>query len=110
SVHIGTMRDSSVQLVLWAWVKVEDFYPVQFEVSKQIYKQLPENGVQFPFPQLDGHLDHISGFFPGTEAAGPKGRLLFWQEAKRPPLSCGGLSSKYALRQGNGFSYSAGLT
>lgn len=60
SVHIGTMRDSSVQLVLWAWVKVEDYYPVQFEVSKQIYKQLPENGVQFPFPQLDVHLDHIS--------------------------------------------------
>lgn len=57
SVHLGAMKDSSVQLVLWAWVKVEDYYPVQFRVSKQIYKKLPENGIDFPFPQLDIHVD-----------------------------------------------------
>ncbi|MBQ6579115.1 MAG: mechanosensitive ion channel family protein [Bacteroidales bacterium] len=57
SVHLGAMKDSSVQLVLWAWVKVQDYYPVQFSVSKKIYKRLPENGIDFPFPQLDIHVD-----------------------------------------------------
>ena len=57
SVHFGAFKDSSVQLVLWAWVKVDDYYPVMFKISEEIYKKLPENGVQFPFPQLDVHFD-----------------------------------------------------
>ena len=59
SVHIGEMKDSSVQLVLWAWVKVKDYYPVKFKVSEEIYRRLPENGIDFPFPQLDVHVGSL---------------------------------------------------
>lgn len=53
SVNLKALRDSTIEFSLWAWVKTEDYWPVTFKYNEAIYKLLPENGIQFAFPQMD---------------------------------------------------------
>ena len=50
------MEDSCLTFVVRAWVRKEDYWDVFFDVNNAIYKQLPESGFSFPFPQLDVHV------------------------------------------------------
>ena len=61
AVFLKELADSAVVLTVRAWVKEEDYWAVFFNVNEQIYKLLPANGVQFPFPQLDVHLIPADG-------------------------------------------------
>lgn len=61
AVFLKELADSAVVLTVRAWVKEEDYWAVFFNVNEQIYKLLPENGVQFPFPQLDVHMIPADG-------------------------------------------------
>lgn len=56
TIALNALRDSSVQFVVRAWVKKEDYWNVLYDVNEKIYNQIPENGIQFPFPQLDVHI------------------------------------------------------
>ncbi len=56
TIALNALRDSSVQFVARAWVKKEDYWDVLYDVNEKIYNQIPENGIQFPFPQLDVHI------------------------------------------------------
>ena len=56
TIALNALRDSSVQFVVRAWVKKEDYWDVLYDVNEKIYNQIPENGIQFPFPQLDVHI------------------------------------------------------
>ena len=56
-IALNALRDSSVQFVVRAWVKKEDYWPVLYKINEEIYNRIPENGIGFPFPQLDVHLD-----------------------------------------------------
>jgi len=55
-VGIMTMANSSVDLIMRAWVKTDDYWPVYFEMNERVYAQFPEEGFSFPFPQMDVHL------------------------------------------------------
>ena len=57
AVYLNAMKDSSVEFVVWGWVRTEDYWPVLFKINQDIYTQLPQHGIRFPFPQLDVHLD-----------------------------------------------------
>lgn len=57
TIALNALRDSSVQFVARAWVKKEDYWDVLYDVNEKIYNQIPENGIQFPFPQLDIHIN-----------------------------------------------------
>lgn len=59
-VFIKEMADSSVNLTVRAWVDGGDYWPVFFQLQERFYKELPAKGVNFPFPQLDVHLDNLS--------------------------------------------------
>ena len=37
-------------------VKNADYWNVFFENNEKFYKQLPEKGINFPFPQMDVHV------------------------------------------------------
>lgn len=52
-VALAELRDSSIQFVVRAWVKSEDYWGVKFDITGNIYTILPQRGIQFPFPQLD---------------------------------------------------------
>ena len=57
TIALNALRDSSVQFVMRAWVKSEDYWSVLYDINEVIYNKVPENGIQFPFPQLDVHID-----------------------------------------------------
>lgn len=56
-VHVNALKDSSVEFIAYGWVAVDDYWPVLYKINHEIYTRLPENGIQFPFPQLDVHID-----------------------------------------------------
>ena len=55
-VALSELADSSVNFVMRAWVYSADYWSVKFEMNEKIYVQLPEKGINFPFPQMDVHV------------------------------------------------------
>ncbi len=55
-VSLENLDESSIVLVVRAWCIFGDYWAVLYDINEAVYKQLPANGVQFPFPQLDVHL------------------------------------------------------
>ncbi len=55
-VALHSLTNNSVVFVMRAWVKSEDYWDVNFSVNEKIYNELPENGIKFPFSQLDVHI------------------------------------------------------
>lgn len=56
NVVVNSLDDSAVTLKLTAWTRTPDYWGLFYAVNEQIYKQLPEQGISFPFPQMDIHL------------------------------------------------------
>lgn len=56
-VEIGQLNSSSVDIRFRVWVKSIDYWPVFFSMNEKVYKTLPQEGLHFPFPQLDVHLN-----------------------------------------------------
>lgn len=56
-VGITELADSSVNLAVRAWVHSADYWNLYFDLYNRFYTELPSKGVNFPFPQLDVHLD-----------------------------------------------------
>lgn len=56
-VGLSELGDSSIVLVVRAWTHNTNYWPLYFEMNERFYKELPEKGFNFPFPQMDVHLD-----------------------------------------------------
>lgn len=54
-VVLSNFGDSSVDLKVIVWVKVEEYFYRDGEIRECIYKTLNENNIEIPFPQLDLH-------------------------------------------------------
>ena len=52
-IALSALKESSVQFTMRLWVNTSDYWNVYYELTEKIYKELPKNGIQFPFPQLD---------------------------------------------------------
>ena len=55
-VALSELGASSVNFIMRAWVKSSDYWDVRFSVNERIYEELPEKGINFPFPQMDVHV------------------------------------------------------
>lgn len=55
-VALSALKDSSIQFVVRVWVKSEDYWDVNYDLLKNIYEELPKNGIQFPYPKLDVNI------------------------------------------------------
>ena len=55
-IRIDALADSAVVIEARAWVKNEDYWGLYDDVTEAFYKELPNHGANFPFPQLDVHL------------------------------------------------------
>ena len=55
-IEILKMSDSSVDITVRVRVKPEDYWAVFFKMNEMIYKTLPQEGLHFPFPQVDVHM------------------------------------------------------
>ena len=57
SVNIESLDDSQVTLIVRAWTEIANYWNVLYDVNEQIYKQFPQHGIRFPFPQMDVHVN-----------------------------------------------------
>lgn len=52
-VFLTELGNSAVSFSLRVWVKNCDYWDVKFLFQEKIYTELPKNGINFPYPQLD---------------------------------------------------------
>ena len=57
TVAVESLDDSQVTLIVRAWTEIANYWGVLYDVNEQIYKQLPQHGLHFPFPQMDVHVN-----------------------------------------------------
>ncbi|MEA3452667.1 MAG: mechanosensitive ion channel [Bacteroidota bacterium] len=55
-IALKELADSSVNLVVRAWVKSEDYWGVFFDMNKNVYAEFTKAGINIPFPQMDVHM------------------------------------------------------
>ena len=55
-IGIHLLNTSSVDITIRAWVLTDDVLPVFYMLNEKVYKQFEENGLHFPFPQMDVHV------------------------------------------------------
>lgn len=54
-IVLKELVDSSVNIMVRAWVKSSDYWNVYFDMNKNIYATFNKEGIGFPFPQLTIH-------------------------------------------------------
>lgn len=52
-IALSSLGDSDVNVLVRVWVSSSEYWNVYHSLNEQIYKQLPEKGIHFPFPQMD---------------------------------------------------------
>lgn len=53
---LHSLGDSSVNIVVRAWSKASDLWPVHFDMNEKVYNEFNKEGINIPFPQMDVHL------------------------------------------------------
>ncbi|MBM6733908.1 mechanosensitive ion channel [Mediterranea massiliensis] len=54
-IVLKTLNASSVDIMVRAWTKTENYWDVLFEVNELVYDTFNKEGIGFPFPQLTVH-------------------------------------------------------
>ncbi len=55
-IALHSLGDSSVNIVVRAWSKAADLWPVHFDMNEKVYKEFAKEGLNIPFPQMDVHV------------------------------------------------------
>jgi len=58
TVQLEEMADSAIVLLVRGWTDSANYWPVLYDINERIYEQLPQHGLNFPFPQLDVRLQN----------------------------------------------------
>lgn len=55
-IAVSQLADNSVNLVVRAWVKSSDYWPVTFALTEAIKNRFDAEGIGIPYPQRDVHV------------------------------------------------------
>jgi small conductance mechanosensitive channel len=55
-IAVSEMADSSVNLIVRAWVETANYWPVYFDMTEKVKKTFDAEGISIPFPQRDVHI------------------------------------------------------
>ena len=55
-IALTALNSSSVDIVVRAWVKAENYWGVFFDMNEKVYKTFAEENLNIPFPKMDVHL------------------------------------------------------
>ncbi|MBR1799084.1 MAG: mechanosensitive ion channel family protein [Bacteroidales bacterium] len=67
SIVLSNLGDSSVDLTLWLWVKVEDYWTLWSHIREDIYNAFNRSGIEIPFPQVTVHTPQPKPSVENTE-------------------------------------------
>ena len=54
-IELHALSSSSVDVLVRAWVRSEDLWPVFWDFNRRVYEDFNKRGISFPFPQLTVH-------------------------------------------------------
>ena len=54
-VALGNLASSSIDFTVRTWVKGADYWPVYFDLTRNVYQEFNQRGINFPFPQIQVH-------------------------------------------------------
>lgn len=55
-IAVSALADSSVNFVVRAWVKAEDYWAIYFDMNEKVYNTFAKEELNIPFPQMDVHV------------------------------------------------------
>ncbi len=55
-VALSSLGESSVNIVVRAWVHTDQFWDLYFALNEQVYKTFGQQGINIPYPQMDVHI------------------------------------------------------
>ncbi len=58
-VGLSDFGDSSVNIVVRAWTQSSDYWTLYFDINRSVFIRFKEKGIEFPFPQMDVHVDQV---------------------------------------------------
>lgn len=56
-VVLGALGASSVDITVRVWTPTSMYWSVYYDINARFYKELPLAGINFPFPQMDVHVN-----------------------------------------------------
>lgn len=56
-VGLSEMGDNAIVICVRAWTHSSSYWPLFFKMNERLYTELPQYGFNFPFPQLDVHVN-----------------------------------------------------
>ncbi len=56
-IAVSELADSSVNFVVRAWTKTEDYWDVHFDMLENVKLTFDARGISIPYPQMDIHTD-----------------------------------------------------
>ena len=59
-IGVDTLADSSINLFCRPWVNTENYWTVQWDLTREVKKRFDAQGISIPFPQRDVHLHQSS--------------------------------------------------
>lgn len=59
-VALSALNSSSIDITVRAWTRSEFYWGLYFDMNERFYKELPQYGLNFPFPQMDVHLNTVA--------------------------------------------------
>jgi small conductance mechanosensitive channel len=59
-IALSELADSSVNIVVRAWVDASDYWGVYFKMNEDVYKSFDRAGLSIPFPQMDVHMQKLA--------------------------------------------------
>ncbi len=54
---VSSLNDSTVTFLARVWVKSEDYWPLKFDLNKNLLAELPKQGFQFEYPHMNVTLN-----------------------------------------------------
>ena len=57
TVAVGSLGDSSVNIVVRPWVKSSDYWGLLFDFTEAVKLRFDQEGISIPYPQMDVHLN-----------------------------------------------------
>lgn len=57
SAFLSEYGDSAISVTLRFWCKNSDYWDARADIQETVKKKFDENGISFPFPQLDVHIE-----------------------------------------------------
>ena len=55
-IPMTAMSTSSIVFQMRLWAAAKDYWPVKFETTEKVYRELMAEGIEIPFPQMDVHI------------------------------------------------------